>query len=108
MTLAIIVKLRMVPLKERLISYSMSHMAVASGVSDVVLTPADISGTHLSEPFESHTRGPGGKSKIDSSVLKSKNQATLFVNYIYYSFYDYHFSENTYSEHKVMCQIWDF
>ena len=29
-------------------------MAVASGVPDVVLTPADIPGADLSEPFESH------------------------------------------------------
>ena len=30
-------------------------MAVASGVPDVVLTPADIPGADLSQPFESHT-----------------------------------------------------
>ena len=30
-------------------------MAVASGVPDVVLTPADIPGADISEPFESHT-----------------------------------------------------
>jgi len=30
-------------------------MAVASGVADVVLTPADIPGADLSEPLESHT-----------------------------------------------------
>ena len=42
--------------------------------------------------------------KLDSSMLKSKNQVTLFVNYSYNSFYDFRFSENTYSEQKVMCQ----
>ena len=30
-------------------------MAIASGVSNVVLTPADIPGADLSEPFKSHT-----------------------------------------------------
>ena len=32
--------------------------------------------------------------KLDSSMLKSKNQATLFVNYSYNSFYDFRSSEN--------------
>ena len=39
--------------------------------------------------------------KLDSSVLKSKNQVTLFVNYSYNTFYDFRSSENTY---KVMSQ----
>ena len=30
-------------------------MAVASGATDLVLTPADIPGADLSQPFESHT-----------------------------------------------------
>ena len=30
-------------------------MAVAPGVPDVVLTPADIPGADLCQPFESHT-----------------------------------------------------
>ena len=46
--------------------------------------------------------------KLDSSMLKSKNQVTLFVNYSYISFYDFHFSENTYREQKVMCQNMGF
>ena len=46
--------------------------------------------------------------KLDSSMLKSKNQVTLFVNYSYNSFYDFRFSENTYSEQKVMCQNMGF
>ena len=41
-------------------------------------------------------------------MLKSKNQVTLFANYSYNSFYDFHFSENTYSEQKVMCQNMGF
>ena len=32
--------------------------------------------------------------KLDSSMLKSKNEVTLFVNYSYNSFYDFHPSEN--------------
>ena len=40
--------------------------------------------------------------------LTSKNQVTLFVNYSYNSFYDFRFSENTYSEQKVMCQNMGF
>ena len=32
--------------------------------------------------------------KLDSSMLKSKNQVTLFVNYSYNNFYDFHSSEN--------------
>ena len=83
-------------------------MAVASGVSDVVLTPADISGTHLSEPFESHTRGTGGKSKIDSSVLKSKNQVTFFVNYSYYSFYTIIFPKIRIANTRLCAKIRDF
>jgi len=51
-------------------------------------------------------RGPGGKSKIeyklDLSMLKFKNQVTLFVNYSYNSFYDFRFSENTYRKQKVI------
>ena len=38
-------------------------------------------------------------------MLKSKNQVTLFVNYSYNSFYDFRFSENTYSEQKVMIYV---
>jgi len=38
-------------------------------------------------------------------MLKSKNQVTLFVNYSYNSFYDFRFSENTYSEQKVMTYV---
>ena len=33
-----------------------------------------------------------GWNKLDSSMLKSKNQVTLFVNYSYNSFYEFHFS----------------
>ena len=33
---------------------------------------------------------------------------TLFVNYSYNSFYDFHSFENTYSEQKVMCQSMGF
>ena len=44
----------------------------------------------------------------DSSMLKSKNQVTLFINYSYNSFYDFRYSENTYSEQKVMCQNMGF
>ena len=32
--------------------------------------------------------------KLDSSMLKSKNQVTLFVNYSYNNFYDFLSSEN--------------
>ena len=32
--------------------------------------------------------------KLDSSMLKSKNQVTLFVNYSYNNFYDFRSSEN--------------
>ena len=32
--------------------------------------------------------------ELDSSMLKSKNQVTLFVNYSYNSFYDFRSSEN--------------
>ena len=46
--------------------------------------------------------------KLDSSMLKSKNQVTLFVNYSYNSFYDFRFSENTYRKQKVMCQNMGF
>ena len=35
-------------------------------------------------------------------MLKSKNQVTLFVNYSYNSFYDFRYSENTYSEQEVI------
>ena len=35
-----------------------------------------------------------GWNKLDSSMLKSKNQVTLFVNYSYNSFYEFHFSVN--------------
>ena len=42
-------------------------------------------------------------------MLKSKNQeVTLFVNYSYNSFHGFSFSENTYSEWKVMCQNMGF
>ena len=42
-------------------------------------------------------------------MLKSKNQeVTLFVNYSYNSFHGFSFSENTYSERKVMCQNMGF
>ena len=37
-------------------------------------------------------------------MLKSKNQVTLFVNYSYNSFSDFHSFENIYSEQKVMWQ----
>ena len=45
-------------------------------------------------------RGPNKKSKneLDSSMLKSKNQVTLFVNYSYNSFHDFRSSE---SEQRV-------
>ena len=56
-------------------------------------------------------RGPRknqGRHKLDSSILKFKNQVTLFVNYSCNSFYDFHFSENIYREQKVMCQNMEF
>ena len=46
--------------------------------------------------------------KLDSSMLKSKNQVTLFINYSYNSFYDFRFSENTHREQKIMCQDMGF
>ena len=47
--------------------------------------------------------------KLDSSMVKSKNQVTLFVNYSYKVFYmAFVFSENTYSEQKLMCQNMGF
>ena len=53
----------------------------------------------------------GEKSKneqTDSSMLKSKNQVTLFVNYSYNGFCEFHSSENIWSEQGVMCQIIGF
>ena len=48
--------------------------------------------------FLKHTIGVPTKNprtnKLDSSMLKSKNQVTLFVNYSYNSFYDFRPSEN--------------
>ena len=48
--------------------------------------------------FREHTVGVPTKNprtnKLDSSMLKSKNQVTLFVNYSYNSFYDFRPSEN--------------
>jgi len=41
-------------------------------------------------------------------MLKSNNQATLFVNYSYNSFFDFRSSKNTHSEQKVMCQNMGF
>ena len=41
------------------------------------------------------------QNKLDSSMLKSKNQVTLFVNYSYNSFYDFRFPKNTYSKQVI-------
>ena len=46
--------------------------------------------------------------KLDSSIVESKDQVTLFVNYSYNIFYDFHFSETTYNKQKVMCQNMGF
>ena len=50
------------------------------------------SGVILDFYFWCFNRGP--KEKLDSSMLKSKNQVTLYVNYSYNSFYDLHSSKH--------------
>ena len=42
--------------------------------------------------------------ELDSSMLKSKNQVTLFGNYSYNSFNDFRPSKNKQSKQRVMCQ----
>ena len=59
-----------------------------------------------------YIRGPKEKSKrlnkLESNILKPKNQVTLFVNYSYNSFHDLCSSENIYSERNAVCQNMGF
>ena len=52
-----------------------------------------------------YNRGPEGNQNFNSSMLKSKNQVTLFVNYSYNSFYDFFSSENTYCEIRLCAKM---